>query len=89
MVTDKEEESPIKYPGRSHLAGYAAIQRKAEKDSAKLERWKPRWGQPKHGKLEKPLPKPSIETVDNGGGGDGSEDDEHDDSDGDSVNEPC
>ncbi|KAI6162811.1 hypothetical protein EDD17DRAFT_1507684 [Pisolithus thermaeus] len=34
-----------------------------ERDAAKLEKRQPRWGQPKLGKLEPPLPKPVFERI--------------------------
>ena len=57
-----------------------------EKELAKLERRKPRWGQPKRGKLEKPLPKPNIESVENGGEGGNESGDDDGSSDGDDHN---
>lgn len=55
---------------------------KAERDLAKSEKRRPHWSQPKRGKLEAPLPKPTIESVDNGEGREGNE---GDDGSGDSV----
>ncbi|KAG1884074.1 hypothetical protein F4604DRAFT_1575094, partial [Suillus subluteus] len=34
-----------------------------ERDCAKLEKRRPRWTKPKQGKLESPLPKPTLDDV--------------------------
>ncbi|KAF9227987.1 hypothetical protein BS17DRAFT_694532, partial [Gyrodon lividus] len=51
----------------------------AERDLAKVERRQTRWTQPKLGKLESPLPKPIVESVQKG---DGLGDENHDNDEG-------
>ncbi|KAI6046734.1 hypothetical protein EDC04DRAFT_2557462 [Pisolithus marmoratus] len=58
---------------------------KTERELAWLEKWQPHWSQPKHGKLEAPLSKPTVKS--NGDGREGSEADNNEDTDGDSEDE--
>ncbi|KAI5987137.1 hypothetical protein EDC04DRAFT_2913094 [Pisolithus marmoratus] len=58
---------------------------KTERELAWLEKWQPHWSQPKCGKLEAPLSKPTVKS--NGDGREGSEADNDEDTDGDSEDE--